>query len=107
MCWIGISEDDPERAQRDLDKVANYCNRSGLPIQQYSCLVSQVQIDLYTMQGGRGLDHINEKWSSLEKSFLLYVQQTRIFLISLRASCALSAAMATPDPRFSASFGRV
>jgi hypothetical protein len=61
-------------------------------------LFDEVQIDLYQGEGSAAWERVTVHWPALARSYLLRVQQVRIFLLHLRARAALAAAPAAAEP---------
>ena len=61
-------------------------------------LTASAQIELYRGDGAAAWQHIVEQWPAMASSALLHVECVRIFMVHLRARCALAAAASAADP---------
>ncbi len=93
-----LAADEPARARAELGEVMARWSRSGFHVQHMNRLYDEVQIDLYEGDAAGAWRRLQEGWGFIEHSYLLLVQQVRVFLYHLRARCALAMAAAAPDP---------
>ena len=96
--FVRLAGDEPERARRELRQVIGEWSQQGFHIQHMNRLLDEVQIDLYQGQGRAAWERVTGQWPVLARSYLLRVQQVRIFLFHLRARSALAAAGAAAEP---------
>jgi serine/threonine protein kinase len=96
--FVRLANDEPERARRELRQVISEWSQQGFHIQHMNRLLDEIQIDLYQGQGGAAWERVTGQWPVLARSYLLRVQQVRVFLFYLRARAALAAAPAAANP---------
>jgi hypothetical protein len=92
------SDDEPERARRELRKVIDEWSQEGFHVQHMNRLFDEIQIDLYQGDGSAAWERVTGQWPALACSYLLRVQQVRILLLHLRSRAALAAAAAAAEP---------
>ncbi len=90
--FVHLADDDPARAREELGRLMRRWAHEGFYVQHMNRLYDEAQIDLYEGKGLAAWNRLAEKWSLVEQSHLLRVQQVRIFLGHLRARSALVAA---------------
>jgi serine/threonine protein kinase len=93
-----LAADEPARARDVLQEVMAGWSRGGFHVQHMNRLYDETQIDLYTGDGPSAWRWLTAGWESVRRSFLLRVQQVRIFMRDLRARSALAAAAGAADP---------
>jgi hypothetical protein len=96
--FVRLADDEPQRARRELRQVIDEWSRQGFHVQHMNCLYDEVQIDLYQGEGPAAWERVTSHWPAVARSYLLRVQQVRIFLLHLRARAALAAAPAAAEP---------
>ncbi len=87
-----LAADDPGRARDELARVMDKWSRLGYHVQHMNRWYDEVQIQLYCGAASAALAHLRSGWAAARASHLLRVQQVRIFLVHLRARCALATA---------------
>jgi len=90
LAWL--VGDDVSGARRALEIAQRQWTPQGFHVQHFRQLVSFVQIDLYQGDGSKAYRTIASQWSAVRRSYLLRVQQVRIYAFDLRARSALAAA---------------
>jgi serine/threonine protein kinase len=85
-----LAADEPQRARTELAEVMERWSQQGFHVQHMNRLFDEAQIDLYLGDGASAWHRLTEAWPTLERSYLLHVQQVRIVLLDLRARCALA-----------------
>jgi serine/threonine protein kinase len=96
--FVRLADDEPERARRELRQVVDEWSQQGFHVQHMNGLFDEAQIDLYQGEGSAAWQRVTSQWPVLARSYLLRVQQVRVFLIHLRARAALAAAPVAPNP---------
>ena len=91
--------DDPDGSRRALEDVARRWTHRGLSLQRVMEFMQSTFIDLYTGDGKRAWDRLNQWWPELRAAHLLRLEQMRIQMFHLRANCAIQAAIATGADR--------
>jgi hypothetical protein len=90
--FVRLAADEPERARDELAQVMDKWSRLGYHVQHMNRWYDEVQIELYTGEASAALARLEGGWAAVKTSHLLRVQQVRIFLLHLRARCALASA---------------
>jgi hypothetical protein len=90
-----LAGDEPERARDELGRVMDRWSTHGYHVQHMNRLYDETQIDLYTGAGRSAWERLTAGWPAVKGTFLLRVQQVRIFLGDLRARSALAAHAST------------
>jgi hypothetical protein len=101
---LHLAEDDPARARAELEQAARQWSREGFHIQHYNLLYTAGLIDLYAGDGQAAWERLAGQWPALERSYLLRVQQVRVFMCHQRASVALATPAAARGERGMLSF---
>jgi serine/threonine protein kinase len=96
--FVRLADDEPERARCEVRQVIDEWSQQGFHVQHMNRLFDEVQIDLYQGEGSAAWQRVTGQWPALARSYLLRVQQVRIFLLHLRARAALAATPAAADP---------
>jgi hypothetical protein len=96
--FVRLVDDEPAQARADLAQVMDRWSRQGFHVQHMNRLYDEVQIDLYEGDAERALERLGNGWDAIVRTYLLRVEQVRIFLHHLWGRCALAATPAT-DPR--------
>src|SRR5207249_491019 len=89
-------DDDPDGARQELNRWIEQWPRKRFFIQHFHALLTQIMIDLYTGNGAAAWERVSASQPDLERSQLLRIQVSRVWLRQLRAGSALAAALATP-----------
>jgi serine/threonine protein kinase/tetratricopeptide (TPR) repeat protein len=92
--FVRLAADEPERARDELAQVMDKWSRLGYHVQHMNRWYDEANIELYSGQAAAALARLEAGWAAVKASHLLRVQQVRIFLVHLRARCALAAAAA-------------
>jgi hypothetical protein len=88
---IYLANDEPDRIAAEV-YAAEPPPRQEFHVQHYARLSDLSQTDLYCGRASAAWERIEAQWSALAASFLLRVQQIRIFVHFLRGRTALMAA---------------
>jgi serine/threonine protein kinase len=96
--FVRLADDKAELARREVRQVMDEWSQQGFHVQHMNRLFDEVQIDLYQGEGSAAWGRVTDQWPALARSYLLRVQQVRIFLLHLRARAALAAALAAAEP---------
>jgi hypothetical protein len=97
--FVWLAADDPEGARQALTSVMGDWSKQDFHVQHFTTLSARAQIELYWGDGAAAWQHLNEQWPAMESSALLHVECVRIFMLHLRARCALAAAAQSADPQ--------
>jgi len=90
--FVRLAADEPQRARSELAQVMEKWSHQGFHVQHMNRLFDEVQIDLYEGDAERAWHRLTEAWPTLQRSYLLHVQQVRILMLDLRTRCALACA---------------
>ena len=83
--------DDPDGSRNALRDVARLWTHQGVSLQRVMQYMQEGFIDLYTGDGERAWQRLNEWWPELRASHLMRLEQMRIQMLHLRAAAALQA----------------
>jgi serine/threonine protein kinase len=95
--FVWLAADQPDGARQALAGVMGDWSKQEFHVQHFTTLTARAQIDLYRGDGAAAWKHMNEQWPGMAGSMLLHVECVRIFLVHLRARCALAAAAGAKD----------
>jgi hypothetical protein len=95
--FVWLAADDPEGAREALTNVMGDWSKQDFHVQHFTTLTASAQIELYRGDGAAAWQHIVEQWPAMASSALLHVECVRIFMVHLRARCALAAATNAAD----------
>jgi tetratricopeptide (TPR) repeat protein len=96
--FVWLAADDPEGARQALANVMGDWSKQDFHVQHFTTLTASAQIELYRGDGAAAWQHIVDQWPAMASSALLHVECVRIFMVHLRARCALAAAAGAADP---------
>lgn len=99
--FVFLSQDDPAAASDALDGVMGAWSRQDFHVQHFTTLSARAYVDLYRDDAAGAWQRLLREWPRLRASFLLNVECVRIYMLHLRASCALAAADDPRTPRLS------
>jgi hypothetical protein len=86
-----------DEARQQLREAMARWSRSGVHVQHYRELFSQMHIDLFTGDGPTAYARVLERWPALAKAQLFRVRMIHLVMIDLRARAALATAVTRPD----------
>jgi serine/threonine protein kinase/tetratricopeptide (TPR) repeat protein len=95
--FVWLAADQPDGAREALANAMGEWSKQEFHVQHFTTLTARTQIELYRGNGPAALQHMNEQWPGMAGSMLLHVECVRIFLVHLRARCALAAAATSKD----------
>jgi hypothetical protein len=90
--FLRLAQDEPEQAREELGQVMDRWSRQGFHVQHMNRVHDEVQIDLYKGDSPAAWERLTRHWCEVRRTHLLRVQQVRVFLLHLRARCALAQA---------------
>jgi hypothetical protein len=99
--FLRLAEDDPTAARRELRQSIDRWSRQAFHWQHLTCLLDEVQIDLYLGEAQAAWNRLRTQWGAVTRSLLLRVQQFRILMYHLRARAAVAVAATSgidPNP---------
>jgi hypothetical protein len=97
--FVWLAADDPDGAEREVERVMAAWSRQDFQVQHFTTLTAQAQISLYRGDGQAAWRQVVDQWSGLANAMLLHVEIVRIYMLHLRARCALAAATSGGDRR--------
>ena len=90
---VWLAADEAHRARREVQAASEQASPSGnFDLTDYSCLISETNIELYEGDGGKAYARMKAGWSALESSLVLRMQLLACEAYFLRARAALAAA---------------
>jgi serine/threonine protein kinase len=93
LAWL--VGDDPEGARQAASLALEQSSTRDYHVQHFYELVAQAHIDLYTDRPRDALKRIDDGWSPLKRSLLLYSQLPRVIVHDLHGRAALASALAS------------
>jgi serine/threonine protein kinase len=93
-----LARDDPRGARQSLVEVMDRWSQHGFHVQHFTSLSGHTQIDLYQGNAAGARERMTRSWRALQGSLLLQVEAVRIFMLHLRARCALACAATAVNP---------
>jgi serine/threonine protein kinase len=94
-----LARGDPRGARQSLIEVMDRWSQQGFHVQHFTSLSSHTQIDLYQGDASSAWERMTRSWRALQGSLLLQVEAVRIFMLHLRARCALACAATAVKPQ--------
>ncbi len=94
---MSLARNRPLEALDDLASAMRPWECLGFRTQHFTALASYAQIDLYGGDYRAAFDRLESQWRNLKRSMLMHIEAIRIFMLHLRASCAVAAAEAGAD----------
>lgn len=88
--FVWLAADDPDGAREALANVMGAWSKQEFHVQHFTTLTARVQIETYRGDAPAAWRYLTEQWAGMAGSFLLHVECVRIFMIHLRARCALA-----------------
>jgi hypothetical protein len=90
--FVWLAADDPDGAARAVGGAMGEWSRQDFQVQHFTTLTAEAQIALYRGDGRGAWQRVVDQWSGLRDAMLLQVEIVRIYMLHLRARCALAAA---------------
>jgi hypothetical protein len=95
--FLALARDEPERARGELRLVEAHLDGQTFHAQHMHHLLAAGQVDLYAGDAEAARARLARLWPTLERSFLLRIQVSRIGFLDQRARCHLALAAASPS----------
>jgi hypothetical protein len=95
--FVWLAADDPDGARRAVSGVMGEWSRQDFQVQHFMTLTAESQIDLYAGDGRAAWQRVTTQWTGLADAMLLQVEIVRIYMLHLRARCALAALRMSGD----------
>jgi tetratricopeptide (TPR) repeat protein len=96
--FVWLAADDPDGAARAVSSVMGEWSRQDFQVQHFTTLTAEAQIDLYRGDGRAAWERVTSHWAGVADAMLLHVEIVRIYMLHLRARCALAAVGSGLDP---------
>ena len=90
LMWL--ARDLPQEAREGLAEGMRPWEGLGFRTQHFTSLASYTQVDLYMEDFEAAAERMEAQWPLLSRSMLMHIEAIRIFMLHLRASCALATA---------------
>ena len=87
---IPLAGDEPNQARTRIADAIDGWTQDGFHIQHVLALQANTEIDLYSGDAATGWDRVSTAWPALERSLLLRIQHTKIFMLDLRSRAAIA-----------------
>jgi eukaryotic-like serine/threonine-protein kinase len=88
--FVWLANDDPASAWEAVARVSAYWERVEYQVYHYTLLTARSQILLYEGRAAEALAEVEGEWSSVDRALLLHVELVRVYMLFLRARCALA-----------------
>jgi eukaryotic-like serine/threonine-protein kinase len=95
--FVWLAADDPEGGRRAVSGVMGEWSRQDFQVQHFMTLTADAQIDLYYGDAAGAWHRVVAQWAGVADAMLLQVEIVRIYMMHLRARCALAALDHVPD----------
>ncbi|MGH9382814.1 MAG: serine/threonine-protein kinase PknK [Vicinamibacterales bacterium] len=89
--FVWLADDDPDGARRAVSGVMGEWSRQDFQVQHFMTLTADAQIDLYSGDASAAWHRVVAQWAGVADAMLLHVEIVRIYMMHLRARCALAA----------------
>jgi hypothetical protein len=100
--FVWLAKDDLAGAWEAVTRVSAYWERVEYQVYHFTLLTARSQILLYEGRAAEALAEVEREWSSVDRALLLHVEIVKVYMLFLRARCALAAGnvqMAARDRR--------
>ena len=94
---VWLAADDPDGAEQAVRSAMVEWSRDDFQVQHFTTLTANAQIALYRGDARAAWQLVADQWSGLKDAMLLRVEIVRIYMLHLRARCALAAAASSVD----------
>jgi serine/threonine protein kinase len=89
-CLLAIADDRPDEATARIDEAMAMWPASGFHLTHLMELQNRNEVDLYCGRPSVAWDRMQTRWPELQRSLLLRIQHSRLFMLDGRARAALS-----------------
>ena len=87
--FVHFAADDAERVRTEVEAVMRQWSQQDFQVQHYTMLTALTQADLYSGNYAAAWERITAGWAGVRGAMLLHVEIVRIYMLYLRARCAL------------------
>jgi hypothetical protein len=88
--FVWLANDDPAAAWEAVARVGPYWEHVEYQVYHYTLLTARTQILLYEGRASEAVAEMDREWASVDRALLLHVELVRIYMLFLRARCALA-----------------
>jgi hypothetical protein len=88
--FVWLANDDPASAWEAVNRVNAYWEQVEYQVYHYTLLTARSQILLYQGRAFEALAEVEREWSSVDRALLLHVELVKVYMLFLRARCALA-----------------
>jgi serine/threonine protein kinase len=97
--WLALVHDEPERARREMrDALSQWLSKS-FSLQHWNEMIWGAEIELYAGDGAGAYEHIRQRQSGLNRSFLLRAGFIRVSTRYMRGRAAIASIGSLPGLR--------
>jgi uncharacterized protein YeeX (DUF496 family) len=96
--FVWLARDDPAGALESITRVQEHWKDVEYQVYHYTLMTARCEIALYEGRAVEALEIINREWNMVKGALLLHVEIVRMYMLFLRARCALAAAGQLDDP---------
>ena len=90
--FVFLAQDDPDGADVALTGAMGDWSKQDFHVQHFTTLSAHTYVAQYRDRAVAAWEHMTQQWPQLRSSFLLQVECVRIYMVHLRAACAVAAA---------------
>jgi hypothetical protein len=88
--WLSLVGDDPRHARREMSDALSQWSQKGFSLQHWHDMIWGAEIELYAGDGARAYEHIAQRQSKLNASFLLHAGFIRAATHYVRGRAAIA-----------------
>ena len=88
--FVWLANDDPAAAWEAVVRVDPYWEHVEYQVYHYTLLTARTQRLLYEGRAAEAVAEMNREWASVDRALLLHVELVKIYMLFLRARCALA-----------------
>lgn len=93
---VGLADDDPDWAEREIDVAMASWSSRGYHAQHYYAVLARLLVDLYRGDDASARRRLEETWKPLDRSLLLRIEALRVTAVAARAATTLAVAKRSP-----------
>jgi tetratricopeptide (TPR) repeat protein len=97
--WLSLVHDEPERARREMRDALSQWSPKSFSLQHWHEMIWGAEIELYAGDGARAYEHIRQRQSGLNRSFLLRAGFIRASTLYMRGRAAIASIGSFPELR--------
>jgi hypothetical protein len=96
--FVWLAADDATGAREAVQRAMAHWQEVEYQVYHYTALTANTQIDLYEGDGASALARMRAEWPCVARALLLHVEIVKVYMLYLRARCALATADDADDP---------